>query len=227
MDVAILETGKPPGDLAARFGRYPAMFAKLLGPGFATVSYDVAAGELPAEPEAHAAYLITGSPAGVYDPLPWIDPLKAFLLQAKGKAKLVGICFGHQLMAETFGGRVTKCERGWGAGLQRYELWRPAPWTDGPASVAVPVSHQDQVLEPPPQATILGGSAFTPFGLIAYDDQPAFSMQFHPEFEPDYARALIEFRRDRLPDPDGALASLDRPDDRGRVAGWIRAFLTG
>ena len=75
MKIGILETGKPPADLLERFGGYPAMFAKLLGPGFDYTTYDVEAGELPPRPEAHAGYLVTGSPAGVYDDLPWMAPL--------------------------------------------------------------------------------------------------------------------------------------------------------
>jgi GMP synthase-like glutamine amidotransferase len=223
IDLAILETGRPPGALRDRFERYPAMFEHLLG--LKAASYDVESGLLPARPEDHAAYLITGSAAGVYDDLAWIRPLEDFLRAAKGKAKLVGICFGHQAMAEAFGGQVEKSPRGWGVGLQRYEIVSHEIWMDDAATIDIPVSHQDQIVLQPPHTRILASSDFSPFGMLAYDDQPAISMQFHPEFERDFARALIESRRDRLPDPDAALASLDAPDDRQRVARWIRAFL--
>src|SRR5690348_1102898 len=113
MKVAILETGYPPGNLGDEFGDYPAMFASLLGPEFEIESFDVQAGHLPEEP-VHGAYLITGSPAGVYDPLPWIEPLMQFIRSADG-AKMVGICFGHQVMAEALGGHVEKSHKGWGA----------------------------------------------------------------------------------------------------------------
>ena len=228
MEIGILRTGAPPGDLAERFGPYDAMFARLLGPGFAVRGYDAAAGALPERPDAHPAFLITGSAAGVYEPLPWIAPLLGFLREARGKAKLVGICFGHQAMAQALGGRVEKSERGWAAGLQVYERVERRPWMGEapPPRIAVPVSHQDRVTIAPPGAAVLAHSPFSPFGMLAWDDD-ALSMQFHPEFEPDYTRALIEHRRARLPDPDSALASLDRPDDRAIVAGWIRAFLTG
>src|SRR5687768_10361271 len=102
MTLAILETGTPPPALIPQFGRYPEMFGRLLGKSLP--SYDVAAGELPAEVGRHDAYLITGSPAGVYEPLPWIEHLLMFLRLAKGRAKLIGICFGHQAMAQAFGG---------------------------------------------------------------------------------------------------------------------------
>ena len=225
MQIAILRTGVPPADLAPRYGLYDDMFDRLLGPGFESVRYDVVAGEYPERPADPDAYLVTGSPAGVYEPLPWIPPLIDFLRAAKGQAKLIGICFGHQVMAEAFGGRVEKSVRGWGAGLQDYDVVVRAPWMDEAATIAVPVSHQDQIVVQPPRSHILARSDFSPYGMLAYDDQPAMSMQFHPEFEPDYARALIEVRRDRLPDPDGALASLDRPNDRARVGGWIKRFL--
>jgi GMP synthase-like glutamine amidotransferase len=226
MEIGILRTGAPPEGLE-RFGSYGDMFARLLGPGFATRVYDVAGGEPPPGPETHPAFLVTGSAAGVYEPLPWIPSLLAFLREARGRAKLVGICFGHQAMAEALGGRVEKSERGWGVGLHDYEVWEPAPWMGDrpPGRIAVPVSHQDQIVVPPPGAAILGGNLFSPFGMLEWRDAPAISMQFHPEFEPDYARALIEHRRARLPDPDSAIESLGRPDDRALVAAWIRAFL--
>lgn len=226
MEIGILRTGAPPGDLAARFGGYDDMFARLLGPGFSTRAYDAAAGQLPSGGAAHAAFLVTGSAAGVYEPLPWIAPLLAFIREAKGQAKLVGICFGHQAMAEALGGRVEKSERGWAAGLQDYELVARRDWmgADPPPRIAVPVSHQDRVVVAPPGADILAHSPFSPFGMLAWDDD-ALSMQFHPEFEPDFAKAVIELRRARLPAPDAAIASLDRADDRVLVAEWIRTFL--
>jgi GMP synthase-like glutamine amidotransferase len=225
MEIGILRTGAPPPDLRPCFGPYDDMFARLLGPGFGVRGYDVQGGAaLPAH-DAHPAFLITGSAAGVYEPLPWIAPLLSFLREAKGRTKLVGICFGHQAMAEALGGRVEKSERGWGIGLQDYDLWESASWMGEapPARIAVPVSHQDQVVIPPPGARVLAGNAFTPFGLLDYED--SLSMQFHPEFEPDYARALIEHRRARVPDPDTAIASLERPNDRALVGEWIRRFL--
>ena len=224
MKIGILETGRPPGALAAEFGDYPAMFSRLLGPEFDVESFDIQAGELPSDSDAYPAYLITGSPAGVYEMLPWIDPLCSFIRSA-GNSRMVGVCFGHQVMAEALGGRVEKSDKGWGAGLHRYEVIRREPWMAGEHSVAIPASHQDQVVVQPPHTEIVAASSFTPYAALNWTDRPAISLQFHPEFSPGFAKALIEKRYDIVPEPDAAIASLDAPNDNARVAGWIRRFL--
>jgi GMP synthase-like glutamine amidotransferase len=196
----------------------------MLGDRFDIITFDVPAGELPTDPAAYDAYLITGSPAGVYDPLPWIEPLSDFIREAKS-SKMVGVCFGHQIMAEALGGHVEKSDKGWGAGLQHYSIVRREPWMDGEAEVAVPASHQDQVVVQPPNTEIVASSPFTPFAALAWTDRPAISFQFHPEFSPAFAKALIERRYDVVPDPVSAIASLDAPNDNNRVAAWISRFL--
>ena len=223
MKIAVLETGVPPDPLADEFGSYPDMFASLLGPEFEIETYDVQAGEFP-QASVHGAYLITGSPAGVYDPLPWIAPLLEFI-RSTDRAKMVGVCFGHQAMAQALGGTVVKSDKGWGAGLHRYEVVRPQPWTNGERQVAVPASHQDQVVVQPPETTVVAASDFTPLAALAWTDRPAISFQFHPEFTPAYAKALVEKRFDRVNDPEAAIASLDRPNDTSKVGQWIRNFL--
>ena len=224
MKLAILETGRPPGKLAEQFGSYPAMFSELLGPDFEVESFDVQAGHLPERPNGQDAYLITGSPAGVYESLPWIEPLLEFIRSAKD-SKMVGVCFGHQAMAQALGGKVEKSEKGWGAGLHRYWVLRPEPWIDHSDTIAAPASHQDQVVVQPPNTEVVAASPFTAYAALAWKDRPAISFQFHPEFSPEFAKALIEQRYDIVPDPDAAIASLDAPNDNARVAGWIRRFL--
>jgi len=197
----------------------------LLGEGFETTSLNVAGGELPARASDYDAYLITGSSAGVYEDLPWIGPLTTFLKLAKKRAKLVGICFGHQIMAEAFGGHVEKSDKGWGVGLQNYPIVAHEPWMDDCPVISAPASHQDQVVQQPPNSRVIASSVFAPYAGLAWLDRPAISFQFHPEFEPDFAKALIELRRDRLEDAQEAIASLDRANDNRRVGEWIRRFL--
>jgi GMP synthase-like glutamine amidotransferase len=223
MKIAVLETGVPPDPLRDEFGSYPDMFADLLGSAYELETFDVQAGKWP-EPAAHGAYLITGSPAGVYDPLPWIGPLMEFI-RSNRDAKMMGVCFGHQVMAQALGGQVVKSPKGWAAGLNRYDVLRPQPWTNGEREVAIPASHQDQVVAQPPGTSVVAASDFTPFAALAWMDRTAISFQFHPEFSPAYARALIEKRYERVNTPAAALASLDAPNDNQRVAAWMRRFL--
>jgi len=222
MKLAILETGVPPTPLADEFGSYPDMFADLLGAAFEIETFNAEKGELP-DHAAHGAYLLTGSPAGVYEPLPWIAPLMEFIRTAK-ESKMIGVCFGHQVMAQALGGEVVKSPKGWCAGLHEYEVVHPQRWTNGEQKVAIPASHQDQVVVQPPNTTVVAASAFTPYAALAWTDRPAISFQFHPEFSVGYAKALIEKRYDRVNDADAALASLDAPNDNERVGEWMRSF---
>ena len=226
--IGILETGVPPEKLAPLFGSYPSMFERLIGPGFNYRTYDARRGRLPKSADECDAYVITGSPAGVYDDRPWIEPLKQFLVEAKGKAHLVGVCFGHQVMAEAFGGKVEKSDKGLGLGLHTYEIKEQTPWMDGSAPISIPAVHQDQIVELPPHARAVAGSDFSPNGVVAYDDQPAFSIQTHPEFDPPYPTTLIEGGWEGRLTPEAreaALESLKRPNDNARVGEWIRRFL--
>ena len=228
--MGILKTGRPPKPAVERFGDYPAMFRRLLGEdAYAWRTYAVDEGELPADAAEQDAYLITGSSCGVYDPEPWIAPAMEFLRAARGQAKLVGVCFGHQLMAEAFGGKVIKSPKGWGVGEHEYEVLKARPWMDGAPAFRLPASHQDQVVALPPGAEIIAASEFCTMGALDYGDG-AVSLQLHPEFEPAYAVALIEHRRGDRYTPeqaDAAIHTYGRPDDRARVGGWLKNFLDG
>jgi GMP synthase-like glutamine amidotransferase len=226
--VAVLETGAPPPRLRAGFGSYGDMFRRLLGPAFAIDLYDVRAGRLPEALAPDTALLITGSSSGVYDPEDWIGALAAFLRAEAGARPIVGICFGHQILAEAMGGKARKSDKGWGIGLHGYEVTRRASYMDDVAGFSLPVSHQDQVTELGERARVLAGNAFTPFGMVDYPGLRAMSLQAHPEFEPEFARALVESRRgDRFTDEaaEAARSALLQPNDRTRVEVWMRRFL--
>lgn len=236
MKLTIIETGRPPAPIAEDFPRYPAMVEALLKPHLPALSCETVAvvdGEALPEPSGLQAVLITGSPVGVYDPVDWIAPLKAFI-RAAGAARVpqVGICFGHQIMAEAFGGKAAKAPQGWGLGRHSYELDIIHPWADPPANggLSLAVSHQDQVLVAPQGTHVLARSAFTPYAALAYEHVPAVSFQGHPEFCQTFASALIASRRGTRfteEQADTALASLQAPLDGHVVAGWIAGFLRG
>jgi len=213
------------------YGEYPDMFIALLGaadPTLEFVVYDVEQGEYPDDIDAVDAYLITGSKSGAYEDKPWITRLMAFVreLHARRK-KLVGICFGHQVIAQALGGRVVKSDKGWGVGLHTHRFDALPDWHDGgDADVHLLVSHQDQVEQLAPGTEVLAGSTFCE-NAVCQIGTHILTFQGHPEFVPGYARAIMEFRRDILGEATygKGMASLAGEHQGARVARWIAAFL--
>jgi GMP synthase-like glutamine amidotransferase len=235
MRILILETGTPPPALRPAYGDYPGMMRRMLAPALGSsggrFSFFIARvfeGEAPPPVSSFDGLLITGSPAGVYEDHAFIAPAKALIRAAAAAGRpQVGICFGHQLMAEAFGGRVQRAEKGWGVGLHEYEVRATTPWMRPAASrIACIVSHQDQVVAAPAGARILAASDFCPFAALSYAEGPAISFQPHPEFDTNYARALLDLRRERFPAStyDAAKNSLNSPGDSALLARWIGNF---
>ncbi|MEL6217493.1 MAG: hypothetical protein AAFR79_03355 [Pseudomonadota bacterium] len=236
MRIGILETGKVEGTLVPRHGDYPTIFSDLLrggDPSIETVAYDVLEGGLPPSAEACDAWLVTGSKHGVYDDLPWIAPLAAFLREARAVGRpIIGICFGHQIVAEAFGGRAEKSDRGWGVGVHRYAVTQRPDWmAEGAAETAFHAHHQDQVTAIPEDATVLAASAFCPYAMLAYGDPEApdaITIQPHPEFTAAYARDLVDLRSGAsLPEAIAAPAreTFGQPVDGALFARWTAAYL--
>lgn len=232
MKIHILETGEPPVSLKNRYGGYPSMFERMLAPlseRFTFSSSAVHIDEPSPSPDNYDALLITGSPAGVYEEHDWIAGAeKSIRSTAQAQKPMVGVCFGHQLLSKSFGGRVEKSARGWGVGAHDYELNAETDWmTPRAARITCAVSHQDQVIEPPVGARVLGGSDFCPNGVLEYAQAPAISFQPHPEFSHEFAADLMRLRRERIPAGliETGLQSLRSGSDRELIARWIATFL--
>ena len=231
MRIAIIETGEPAAPLRKQFGSYAEMMARMLGPRSPEFDFfTVGVFKLENLPPMDAldALLITGSPAGVYEDHDWIMPLEIYIRTAATARKpQVGICFGHQIMARAFGGQVEKSAKGWGVGVHRYEVQERAPWMRPELSqIACAVSHQDQVTAPPSGARVIAGSDFCPNGVLSYAQGPAISFQMHPEFDHEFATALLSSRKDRIARDlyDTATESLNGLSDRTAIAEWIKNF---
>jgi len=231
MKIGILKTDAVRPEWVPRFGEYPDMFMALLqeaDPALEFRVYDVEQGQFPAEIDEVDAYLITGSKSSVYDDKPWIGRLMAFVRELdRRRKKLVGICFGHQLVAHALGGRTEKSNKGWGVGLQTYHFTDLPAWHNGgDPDFSVLASHQDQVLVPAPGTRTLAASDFCEFAVCQIGEH-ILTFQGHPEFVTGYSRELLEFRRELLGEESYAagVASLAQPPQSERVARWIVAFL--
>ncbi|MDB5537063.1 MAG: type 1 glutamine amidotransferase [Devosia sp.] len=234
MKLTIIQTGGVPAALADRFVPYPKMFETMFdatGQGFTYETVPVFEGAPLPDPGSLQAILITGSAAGVYDDYFWLDPLRAFIRDAYSKkSSMLGICFGHQIMADALGGEVRKSEKGWGLGRHTYSVQqRPGFMNGAPPSLAVACSHQDQVIVAPAEAEVILASQFTPNAGLAYKNGAALSFQPHPEFADDYTTALVELRRGKAPEEvvETALKSVANPSNSAEVAGYLGQFFKG
>ncbi|MEM1380779.1 MAG: type 1 glutamine amidotransferase [Pseudomonadota bacterium] len=231
MRLIIAETGTPPSALPGDWPSYPQMFAAMFERAkldFDIETINVIQGALVPEPQRGVGLLVTGSPKGVYEDHAFIAPLEAAVRDyAEAGCPVVGICFGHQLIARAYGAEVAKSERGWGVGVHTYEIVGETPWQGGPSRFACAVSHQDQVLSLPEGFRRVAGSAFTPYGALAHDSLPLLSFQMHPEFDHDFAAALMQLRADRIPADrvDLGQATLRNTSDRAQMAHWIGDFI--
>jgi len=192
--IGILQTGLCPDELVDEHGEYDKIFAKFLdGFGFEFEGFRVVEGNFPSSVHAADGWLVTGSKYGAYEDHAWITSLEDFLRTAYDKAvPIVGVCFGHQILAQALGGKVEKFAGGWSVGKQHYHL-------DGfNGGVDLMAWHQDQVTELPPGAKAIGSSPFCQNAVLAYGKK-ALSMQPHPEYGEAFISGLFEVRKNALP----------------------------
>lgn len=187
MKIGILQTGHAPEEVKDDLGDYAAMFRALLdGHGFEFETYNVVDNQFPTSTDAADGWLITGSKHGVYEPHDWIPPLEEFIRKVRDAGQpMIGVCFGHQIIAQALGGRVEKYSEGWAAGPQRYDF--------GGREMVLNAWHQDQVIEPPEGAEVIASNDFCAYAGLLYGDR-ILTVQPHPEFTARMIEALLEYR---------------------------------
>ncbi len=220
MKIGILQTGHSPEGLIADFGDYGQMFVGLLdGHGFTFEVFSVVDGAFPNGIDDADGWLITGSRYGAYEDHDWIPPLEDFLRAAfAASIPIVGICFGHQILAQALGGKVEKFAGGWSVGPTEYAM-------DG-EDVTLNAWHQDQVVKRPKGATVLASSPMCENAILVYGDT-ALTIQPHPEFGPGFVDGLIKTRgRGVVPDSLLAAASdrLDQPISTAQISTQMAEF---
>ena len=196
---------------------------------FKLVEYRITEDHFPQTVDECDAYLITGSPKGAYDSDPWIAKLQAFIREVySAKVKMVGICFGHQVLAHALGGKAEKSPKGWGLGMNTFDLVEKRPFmTPMINSGNFYFCHQDQVTQLPPDAQLLAGNEFCPNGMFVIDDQ-ILGLQAHPEFTPETNEKALNWVQTDHPELEERVESARRVQDENHnhiVSHWIVNFI--
>ena len=231
MRIGLLGCDDTPERLRHLAGSYRDMFGGLLAPHIPALElewFDVVKGALPDDPDECDAYICTGSRYSVYENRDWIFRLQAHVRELNAARKpFVGICFGHQVLAQALGGEVAPAEYGWGVGVHEMSIVQPEAWM-APAlrECRLQYLHSDQVQRLPPGSVVLATARHCPVAMFRVGET-MLGIEGHPEFPAAYVGAIVEIRKDRIgaERAQAALESLDTPVHDDVVARWIANFI--
>ena len=232
MKIGILAAGVTPEVLQSQYPTYAQMFAQQLQahePELAFEIFDVRLDEFPASTDVCDGWLITGSKSDAYGDEPWILQLCDFIREVDEKEQvLVGICFGHQVIARALGGRVANFANGWGVGVHHYQVVEGFDIPLDQKDIAFCAFHQDQVLEKPEKLQTFLTSEFCLHAGMIYQDR-ILTFQGHPEFTKQYEHELIDLYDGVTLTPEvaeKARQSVEQDDIQSpQLMAWIGQFL--
>ncbi len=208
-------------------GDYPELYKSILEPeDIEITTYECDNGQMPDSLNEQDGWLCSPSRLSVYEDHAWLRDVEQLLRDMVATEKpYVGICFGHQLMAQALGATVKKADYGWGIGAKHYEIVEQQSWMDSSDEIVLAASHQDQVQNLPNGARLLAKSDYCPIGGMLIGER-AWTLQVHPEFTPALADSLLATRLQLFGEDKAAAAraTLSEPLQQARVAKWISRF---
>ncbi|NIJ51630.1 glutamine amidotransferase-related protein [Dyadobacter arcticus] len=230
MKVGLLECDHVREELLHIDGDYRQMFPSL----FTSVAmdwhftfYDVCNGHFPSSADECEVYICTGSRFSVYDNEDWIIRLKQFVKEIYQSGKVyLGVCFGHQMLAEALGGKVEKSPKGWCVGVHTFDMMENEDWMNpSMPSLNLLMMCQDQIIKLPPNSTVLATEPDCPVAMFRIGTN-MLGVQAHPEFSKTYDKALMELRVERIGQQkvDEGIASLELPVYENIMAEWMKNF---
>lgn len=208
-------------------GDYPELYAGILAPhDIELTTYRCDEGQMPSSLSEQDGWLCSPSRLSVYDDVDWLRDVEQLLRDMVAtETPYVGICFGHQLMAQALGATVAKADYGWGIGAKHYDIVEQQSWMDSSDQIVLAASHQDQVQSLPDGARLLARADYCPVGGMLIGDR-AWTLQVHPEFSPSLADSLLATRLALFGEEKAGAArsTLSEPLQQDRIAGWISTF---
>lgn len=229
--ICILEADDLHPTLAEPFVGFGRMFVELFQAQNTAVEFsifNVVQGDYPDASQTFDAYLVTGSKADSFANDPWIVRLREYLAERFAQSDiLLGICFGHQILALVLGGIAERSDKGWGIGMHSYTIEHKPKWLPSDVNeFQLLISHRDQVTALPDGAELLASSEFCQNAAFVVGQQ-VLCFQGHPEFTHDFSRGLLSLRESIYcpKEYQAACQSLAQEHDGHSVAQWMLCFV--